>query len=168
MVTTCRRGVDDKVRGEQVDDELNGSESGGQLRAKLEEALAANKAMSTELFGLKASQVIGAKGLKYVTPEDLSGVGLNELEAKALELEGQKAEQRQAVVKSVLEEKGLAGDQLETALKQLLTPAEAAAEAAHDRVASLGRLQGTAPGSVDERNLYGVDKIRHALNNPKT
>lgn len=145
------------------DGSLDGTESGGQLRAKLEAALAANKTLTEEVLGFKAEKVISAKGFKFVTPEDLHGVGLDELETKAAEVEAAKAAQRESVVKQVLADKGLQGDQLDAALKNLLSPEQAQADAAIGRLAEVGRIQGNVPSTAGEQGLFGKSRIRAAL-----
>lgn len=147
-----------------MDDDLSGSESGGTLRQKLEDALAANRTLHTELVGYKAKDVIGAEGFKYVTPEDLVGVPLGDLAAKAAEIETSKKEQRQTVLRDVLTERGVPADQLDKALEALIGKPEQSQQNATDGVLnSLGRIQGSAPGTLPEQGLFGVDRIRAGL-----
>ena len=144
------------------DDETDGPESGGKLRQKLEAEIQARRKVEQELVSLKAKDLIQAKGLKYVTPEDLSGTNLNQLEVKALEVEQAKAEQRRALLRDVLSAKGYEDAELDTAVEAFLGESS---EPAPQTVplSQLGRIQGTAPQPVETKNLFGVDKIRAGI-----
>lgn len=141
------------------DGSLDDPQSGGSLRRTLEDALAENRDLKAENIGFKAKEIIAAQGFKYVTPEHLAGVALDDLATKAAEIEQAKAEERNSVLKSVLAERGIADDQIEAALGQLLQPEAAAQQAAATRVSQLNRLQGNAPGTLPDQALWGVDLI---------
>ena len=61
------------------------------LRSLLEDQIGQNKALETELASYKAADVIMGKGLMYVTPEDLAGVSLEDIESKAEALEDERS-----------------------------------------------------------------------------
>lgn len=94
---------------------------GGTLRKKLEEALSSNKDLEQRLVTREAQSVIAEKGFSLVKPEDLEGVAPDQVEAKAKELHEQKAAERAETVRSVFEEKGLEGDDLDQAVEEFLT-----------------------------------------------
>jgi len=98
---------------------------GGTLRKKLEEALKENKTLSEENATFKAGTVIEEHGFSLVKPEELAGVPVSQLEAKGKELQEQHQAQREELVRSVFEERGLEGDDLDTAVKDLLGGGEA-------------------------------------------
>jgi hypothetical protein len=137
-------------------------ESGGSLRAKLEQSLKSGAELAAEVAKYRAKDLISDKGLHYVTPEDLAGVGLNELEAKALELEGKKKEQQEAAIRSAFKNKGLDGDELDRAVQELLGP-PSNDTAAVDRIRQVGKIQGLPPGRQDDSELFGPSRIRAAF-----
>lgn len=142
-------------------DEPFEGESGGQLRQKLEEALAAKAAMEAQVFTLSAEKVIGATGLKHVKPEDLVGVPLAELEVKAQEVEATKAAAAEALLKEAVKARGVSDDQIDQVLSQLLGAAEKSpASAAHDRLNQLGHIQGKPLGSIPDPVEPGLDRIK--------
>lgn len=145
-----------------MDDDLSGSESGGTLRQKLEDALAANRDLHTQLVGYRAKDVIGEKGFKYVTPEDLTGVPLDDLADKAAEIEQSKQAQRETVLREVLTERGVPEDQFDTALAALLGNGQSTQSPADSVITNVSRIQGAAPGTLPDQNVYGEDRIRAA------
>jgi hypothetical protein len=139
-----------------------GSETGGSLRAKYEAALDESRQLAAELIAYKAKDVIQEKGYKFVTPEDLKGVGLNELAARAEAVEKQKLEIRETVLRDALAGQGLEGERLDDAVRNLLNPQESHAETS-TRLAGLGRINGTFPAQGDTDGLEGRDLIRAAV-----
>lgn len=143
-----------------MSDELDSeetTESGGSLRAKLEASLAENKTLAAELHQFKARDIITAKGLKHVRPDDLAGVSLADLEAKAEELEAQNAAADAEAVRRVLAAKGLDASAVDKAVTDLLS-GESTTETL-DRIRSGGRIGGDPPGTNKFEGLYGRDKI---------
>lgn len=139
----------------------SGTESGSKLRERLEAEIAKSRQLHDKLV----ERVV--KEHRYISPEDLKGVSFDQLEAHAAEVEKTKAAQREQILKDTLVEKGVPEDQLDAALERLLgtsgpTPSEEPAPATN-RVASLGRLQGTAPTQKPGDGLWGADKIRAAV-----
>lgn len=95
---------------EYADDLTDDAESGGTLRRKLEEALSLNKELTAQVASFKATQVISDQGFDLVKPEDLQGVPLEEVEARAQALQ----EERVGVAQRFLSERlGVAADQVE-------------------------------------------------------
>lgn len=140
-----------------------GKESGGQLREKLEQALKDNASLRTEVLGYKASQLIAEKGYKHVTPEDLQGVDLDGIEAKAAEVEQSKAELEAQVLKRVLGDKFGDGVDVDAAINSLISGEGDGA--ALDRIRSVGKLQGepVSRGAVDVSQLHGQELLRYAF-----
>lgn len=137
-------------------DESN-HESGGEFRQKFEQTLAeasALRALTAKQFG--------------VGVDDLKGVPVEQIEAKAAEILETKKAQREQVLRESLEERGLKGDDLEAALAQLVgkngAPAPAEQKPASSPFASAGQLGGTPPSSATHaEGLYGVDRILAAV-----
>src|SRR5262245_18834237 len=123
-------------------------ESGGSLREKLEAALAEVATLRTEVLEGRATKLIGDKGYKFVTPEDLRASSLDELEAKASALETEKVAAATTAVRSAFAAKGLAGDELEAAVQEVFGEApDSARSGALDRIRSVGQLGGTTVGT---------------------
>lgn len=131
------------------------NESGGQLRKQLERALAENKALLKKVAGHEAKQLISEKGFKYVKPEDLADVDLEEMATKAEALEQTGLEQRKELLKQVLAGQGVAEDSIDSEVDRFLNPKEDHSAVA-DRVAGLGKIQGgyvPPPTSNDPADL---------------
>ena len=94
--------------------------SGGVLRSKLEEAIERNKVLEKSASTAAATTAISEHGYGLVKPEDLIGVPLELVEAKAKELQEQRTEARSDAIRSVLVERGLEGEELEASLKGVL------------------------------------------------
>lgn len=147
------------MTAEDLDDD---QESGRSLRDRLEAEIARNKEIATRL----AKRV--AQDFPHVSAEDLAGVSPDELETKAAELNQLKKQEREEILRSTLEERGLSGEQLDVAVQKLVSgedsvvTAEPSMDASTARVASLGKLQGTVPKPSTE-GLWGASKIRAAV-----
>lgn len=107
---------------------------GGTLRKKLEEALSANRELEQEVVTSRAAKVIGEHGYNLVKPEDLKGVSVDEVEAKAKQIHEEKLARRTETVKEILADKGLEGEALDQAVEKFLA----------------GEPVGAAPGNGDE------------------
>ncbi|HEX7099350.1 MAG TPA: hypothetical protein VF377_08905 [Acidimicrobiia bacterium] len=94
---------------------------GSTLRAKLEEALAENRSLKKELATSRAKEILGSNGFSLVKPEDLAGVKLEEMEAKAKELQEQRLAERRAIVEDLLKAKGFEGDELKAEVEAWLS-----------------------------------------------
>lgn len=143
--------------------DLDENESGGALRTKLEEALKTNAELAARVVAHEAKDVISAQGYKYVTPQDLTGVPIGELAAKAAELENTKLDQAKAILRVSLAGK-VEADQLEATIAGLLGKSEVSeAQAAALRLSTVSNIQGLPDTGVDVSKLYGADLIRHAV-----
>lgn len=139
-------------------------ESGGSLREKLEQALAANATITSELVSYKAKDLISANGYKHVTVEDLQGVSLGEIEAKAGEIETQKAAQAEAVLKTVLGSKLGDDVDLDAVIANLLGNADKVEDAALDRIRAVGQQQSLPKAApAEDPNLTGPARLRAAF-----
>lgn len=133
----------------------SGQESGGALRANLEATNAENKVLREAL----TTQVVGR--FKYVSPEDLAGVAPNDLDAKAAEIETQRAEQRQSLLNEELKARGLSDKQIAEIVGQSSVGTPPTQSASPD-LGNIGdKLTRPKPGTED--GLYGPDRIRAAL-----
>lgn len=93
---------------------------GGTLRRKLEEALSQNKSLTEQIATSKAAEVVREHGAGLVKAEDLVGVPVDQMEAKAKELAESKTAERAELIRTVLEERGLEGDDLDQAVSDFL------------------------------------------------
>ena len=125
--------------------------SGGVLRSKLEEALQKNETLEKQVVTSRATAAIGEHGYGLVKPEDLVGVPPDKVEAKAKELQEQRLEARSETVRSVLEERGLEGDELDEAVTEFLgDPQEPEALVEKDPdFAGLAKIGGGRPPNKD-------------------
>ncbi len=125
--------------------------SGGVLRSKLEEALAENETLAKQVVTSRAEKAIGEHGYGLVKPEDLVGVSPDNVEAKAKELQEQRTQARADVVRSVLVERGLEGDELDEAVLGFLgDPQDPEAPKSDDPdFANLTKVGGGRPPNKD-------------------
>ena len=145
-------------------DEVARREGGKGLRKLLEEALKETGQLRGVAATAEAQRVIGEKGYSLISAEDLSGVALGDIEAKAAELQEQRHSERVSVVKGVLASKGLEGEELDQAVEDFLGSAPAAQEespwgSVHEASAGDGK---PAP-AVDPGKLHGTAAIEYAL-----
>ncbi len=126
--------------------------SGGVLRSKLEEALQKNEKLEKQVVTSRATAAIGEHGYSLVEPEDLVGVPPDKVEAKAKELQEQRLEARTEMVRSVLEEQGLEGDELDEAVIGFLgDPQETTEPEEKDPdFAGLAKIGGARPANKDD------------------
>lgn len=136
-------------------------ESGSSLRKKLEAALKERDEAVQAAVSARAQVLISEKGYTHLTAEDLAGVSLSDLEAKADELEAQKAAADAAAIRRVLEAKGFKDSELEQAVKGLLGD-EQDGTATQDRLREAARLQGTPPAQIQDKSLVGKDLLYEA------
>lgn len=132
-------------------------ESGSQLRAKLEAALSENRTLKSSLTQF------AVKGLRYVRPEDLAEVAVDQIEAKAAELEAQRKSAEDEALAGRL---GVPVEDLESALAKLAGTGEqpkSEQPVVRSPFASTGALGGTPPGSTPDPNLRGRSRIEAAL-----
>ena len=137
-------------------DELE--ESGSALRAKLEAALAEANQLRSQSASLLAEKVVRDEGLKYVKPEDLTGVDSSQLADKAREIEAARTAERNELLQSVLAENGLTLEGV---------GAKTSADDAASRVASLGKLGGVPPSQREAEVAPGPSRIHAAMRNVK-
>jgi hypothetical protein len=138
-----------------VVDESN-NESGSALRERLEATIEASKATAAELNRRVAA------AHEFVTPEDLAGVPLDQLDTRAAEISQARAAERTELLKEELKRRGVAEDQLEAALANLGVATQA--PPVSSQVASLGSLPGTVPSvNATPEGVRGYDRIRAAL-----
>lgn len=135
---------------------------GGTLRSKFEEALKTISSQTSELAGYRAKEVIGSEGLSLVKPEDLSGVSdLEEMKAKAVELENQRKAAQVDLAKEMFARRGLDGEELEQAVQEFLAPSAGEASTGFETLQSIPG--GGQPVKPSLENLHGIDAMAAAL-----
>ena len=143
-------------------DEIEAREGGTGLRKWAEAVQKETRSTMSELATLKAAKVIQEHGYHLITAEDLTGVPVADLEAKAEALEGEKLESQRELARDMLTRKGLTGDELDRAVDEFLVPAADDAKA-RERAAQAARTGGVPTPLVNPTELHGVDAIRHGL-----
>jgi len=143
-------------------DDLGQREGGKGLRKWAEAVQKETRSTMGELATLKADKVIQEHGYHLITAEDLTGVPLADLEAKAEALEGEKLESQRELARDMLTRKGLAGDDLDRAVDEFLQPAPDDAKA-RERAAAAARAGGVPTPMVNPQELHGIEAIRHGL-----
>ena len=145
------------------------TEEPSKLRSLLEDQIGQNKAMATELASYKAGDVIAAKGLQYVTPEDLIDVSLDDIETKAESLEEERSKVFKSAIRRNLEAQGVTGEELENqttafmAAKQVPNSgASPEVGAAYQRSKSMG--SGGLPAGRNPATMSTMEKLQAGLN----
>jgi hypothetical protein len=132
------------------------------LRKKLEDTLGQLRDVTNQLQTERAVNLIKEKGFTLVKPEDLKGVGLDELEKKATEVQETRNAEKLDVLKDVLRNRGVAEDDLEKEASALLAPPQQ-----EDPVFALSKLISTpgtpVTGKPDMDKLVGRDKLEAAF-----
>lgn len=146
------------------DDDDQSNESGGELRKKLELALKGNVALTDQLAGYLARDLITEKSLTLVKPDDLKGVELKELESKATALQAERLAQQESLLRNAFERQGYEGAALEQQLALATGHAGAENPAANlTQARDLGRLPGTVVPINDPRELSPLAKIEAGI-----
>lgn len=155
------------------DDDLDQMD-GSALRKKLEDALKANKQLSTENARFHAAEVIATKGLTLVKAEDLAGVAIDQIETKAEALHNERRDQRIDVAKDLLRLQGIAEDELDKAVEGILAGSAPTPKSETEQVLgqinaqrALGQQAGTPVGQPSPSDLHGREAMEWAFNNPK-
>jgi hypothetical protein len=137
-------------------DQIETTEGARGLRARLEATLQENRTLSKENVSLKSLSVIEENDLTLVQPEDLAGVAASELEETAKRIQQEKLDSQKQLARSVFEQKGLTGSELDSAVNDFLTVPEgkgAVEASAYDRIRGAsgiaGERVGTAPVDTD-------------------
>lgn len=143
-------------------DEIEARDGGSGLRKFAETVQKETRSAMAELATLKAGKVIQEHGYHLITAEDLAGVPVDDLEAKAEALEAEKLESQKVLARDMLTRKGLTGDELDRAVDELLQPSPTNEEA-RLRAAQAGQAGGVPTPLVDVAKLHGVEAIRHGL-----
>lgn len=148
-----------------ADDPSNDDQSGSTLRQKLEAALAENASLKTTLGVSMASQVIREKGFTHVKPDDLKGVDLEHIEARAEAIQQEKQKFLEESLKATFQAQGISDDEELTQRVQAVLGPQAAQEVAE--AAAYGRVQSVVGGTpapvVNPNQVHGREAIRVAL-----
>lgn len=146
------------------DDDDSATESGGQLRKKLEDALKSNSALTSQLAGFQAEKLVAEKGFTLVKPEDLKGVELDKLEERATALQAERTELQANLLRDAFKRQGYEGESLDRQLAVALGTAESGQAAAGLSTGrQLGSVGGTVVPQIDERQLTPLGKIEAGI-----
>jgi hypothetical protein len=144
-------------------DTIEAEEGGRGLRARLESALAENRTLDTENASFKAISVLEEHELNLVQPDDLAGVAASDMEEKAKALQVERVEGQKLLARSVFEQKGLTGDELDSAVNDFLSVPEASGAkegSSYERLRSVGRIEGDRIGTtVNTDGMSGADLL---------
>ena len=141
------------------DDSREPEESGSTLRTKLEEALAANKELSTRVSAMTADKVISDNGYDLVSADDLAGVSPDDIAEKAEALQQERLELTAKVLQ------GRLGIDDPDQVKALLEGQSDGEKEARRRIKEVGSTTGDAPRGVDSKfdGKVGPSRIAAAL-----
>lgn len=133
--------------------------TGSSLRKLAEDAIKANKELTTKLSAYEAREVISKLGLTNVRPEDLSGVAASEMEAKAKEVDSARAAQANELITAGLKSRGYSDADIAKFLEGSTDNRQPSPSN------DLSRLGGTAPGTGPPANMTPMQKIKWGMNN---
>lgn len=136
-----------------------GQETGGEFRQKFE-------AMQAENAALKSAVTASVAGrFEHVSADDLAGVEVGQLEAKAQELSESRTAERQAILTEGLKANGFTDEQIASIVAGNASPQPASTQTAPSVVEQMGNLGGTPLGAqqVDISTLSPSDKIAHGI-----
>lgn len=146
-------------------DELESSEGGKGLRAKLEEVLEQNRKLETANQDLAARNVLADPKFSLVKPEDLVGVPLDKIGERAEQFQAERSTLQNDLLRSALEARGFQGEELEDMVLKATGQSAAEVETARavNRARSLGTVDSTTVPLTDNSKLHGKDAIHAAL-----
>lgn len=154
------------VLSDEEIEEIASKDGATGLRKHLSDANKVNRELTQRLVRSEAQAVIAREGLTLVSPEDFSGVGLDEVEAKARELQQAKLDARANVLREVYIEKGLEGDELEQAVADMLGSGQAtstSSDSPEERMRRTDMIVGRTRPADDGADLFGVENIAAGL-----
>jgi len=146
--------------------DIDPNATGGQLRTQLENTLSENRTMRDELLGLKAEKIIATKGYSgTLKPEDLKGVALDQLEAKADELHTARLSDLTNLATERFTAQGYQGQELERMVTEFVQgkPTTHPDAAATNRARATGAAVGTPPPIVNPDGLSARQKMLEGL-----
>lgn len=141
-------------------------QGGSGLRQQLEEALATNRTLTERLTTYEARDVLSGKGFDLVKPEELKGIALDQIEAKASELQQERQAMQEDLLRNVLEKQGYEGDALEEMVSEMVARKDAETEQAEATARVRGLPAGTRTPKIDPSKLEGFDAIRASFDQP--
>jgi hypothetical protein len=152
---------------EDLVDEIAKVDGGSGLRRKLEEVLAENQELRSSVLTSQAEKVLGGNKYPLVSTDDLSGVGLEELEERAEALQQERLQARESTVRAVLAEKGYEGEDLDRMVGDLIGPSAEGKQDPDSEAWKRFRAGSVTGGKLEpvvkENDLHGLDAIAHAL-----
>lgn len=130
-------------------DDHDENESASSLRQRLSEAYAKATAAT-------ARAVIAEKGLSHVSVDDLKGIGLDDIETKALELNEQRKRMGEDALREMLRQRGV--EDVDKAVEQILNGNGSTQPPANnldgfDRVRDVGKIGNPGDGVKDFSHL---------------
>ena len=144
---------------ENIDGSQETEESGSSLRNRLEETLAANKALNAQVSALTAEKVISTNGYDLVSADDLKDVEPDEIADRAEALQ----QERLDLTTKVLQ--GRLGIDDPDQVKALLEGQTDGEKEARRRIKEVGSTAGDAPRGTDAKfeGTVGLSRIAAAL-----
>jgi len=135
-----------------------GQETGGEFRQKFEAMQAENEALKTTVL----AQVAGR--FDHVSADDLAGVEVDQLEAKAQELFESRSAERQTILAEGLKATGFNDDQIASIVAGNASQQPATTQTVPSVVDQMGRLGGAPVGNeVDISQMSPSEKIAHGI-----
>lgn len=135
-----------------------GQETGGEFRQKFEAIQAENQALKSTL----TAQVAGR--FDHVSADDLAGVEVGQLEAKAQELHESRVAERQAILTETLKGSGFSDEQIASIVAGNGSQQPVQTQTAPSVVEQMGRLGGTpVSGQEDISKMSPDEKIAHGI-----
>lgn len=147
-------------------DQVEREEGGRGLRKILEAALAENRKAYEENASLKAQRAVEVNGLSLVKPEDLAGVDVDDIEARALELQQEREAQRVDVVRTLFADRGLEGSELDKAVADFMEAGSGDGSAVADQwsgVTTAQGVRGEALGAMPKVAVDLLDPMAHLI-----
>tara|TARA_R110001606_G_scaffold101624_12_gene223111 strand:- start:2376 stop:2837 length:462 start_codon:yes stop_codon:yes gene_type:complete len=135
-----------------------GQETGGEFRQKFEAIQAENDALKSTVL----AQVAGR--FDHVSADDLVGVEVEQLEAKAQELYEVRSAERQTILAEGLKSSGFNEEQIASIVAGNASPAPVTKQTVPSVVEQMGRLGGAPLGNEqDTSQMSPAEKIAHGI-----
>lgn len=149
----------------EVIDEIDEQATPQDLRSKLEAALKENRKLQSDVNQFRAKETLAAKGFDLVKPEDLNGVKPDEIEARAEQIQNERKQLQQDLLRDALKKQGYDGEALDEMLSGFAADKSAETTEAEQvaQARALGHAAGKPAPLVDTSKLHGLDAIRAGL-----
>lgn len=135
-----------------------GQEKGGEFRQKFEAMQAENEALKSTVL----AQVAGR--FDHVSSDDLAGIEVDQLEAKAQEINETRSAERQAILAEGLKSSGFNDEQIAAIVAGSGSSTPATTQTVPSVVDQMGRIGGAPVGNeVDISQMSPSEKIAHGI-----